>query len=62
MIRETRLRPPCDLQPFKRFFGLYRADESIKSMGEVVRDFARRAPKVIPPERTVPLPATRDEY
>ena len=55
-------RPPCDLQPFERFFGLFRADGSIKPMGQVVRDFARSAPLVGPAERRVPLPVTPDEY
>lgn len=55
-------RPPCDLQPFERFFGLYRADGSLKPMGKVVADFARSAPKVRPAERAVPLPVPADEY
>ncbi len=55
-------RPPCDLQPFERFFGLFRPDGSIKPMGRVVADFARSAPKVRPAERTVPLPVPADEY
>ena len=37
-------RPPCDLQKHERFFGLYRADGSLKPMGEVVRDFAASEP------------------
>jgi hypothetical protein len=55
-------RPPCDLQPFERFFGLFRPDGSIKPMGRVVRDFARSSPRVRPAERTVPLPVPADEY
>ena len=55
-------RPPCDLQPFERFFGLFRPDGSIKPMGRVVADFAKSAPKVRPAERTVPLPVPADEY
>ena len=55
-------RPPCDLQPFERFFGLYRADGSLKPMGKVVAEFARSAPKVRPAERTVTLPVSPDEY
>ena len=55
-------RPPCDLQPFERFFGLYRADGSLKPMGKVVRDFARSSPTVRSAERTVPLPVSADDY
>ena len=55
-------RPPCDLQPFERFFGLFRADGSMKPMGRVVRDFARTAPTVRSAERAVPLPVPADEY
>jgi endo-1,4-beta-mannosidase len=55
-------RPPCDLQPFERFFGLWRADGSLKPMGKVVADFIRSGPKVRQAERTVPLPVPADEY
>jgi endo-1,4-beta-mannosidase len=42
-------RPPCDLQKHERFFGLYRADGSLKPMGAVVRDFAASAPTIREP-------------
>jgi endo-1,4-beta-mannosidase len=55
-------RPPCDFQPFERFFGLWRPDGSLKPMGKAVADFARARPKVTAAERTVPLPVPPDEY
>ena len=55
-------RPPCDLQPFERFFGLWRADGSLKPAGQVVRDFIRTKPTVRAAEKAVVLPVTPDEY
>jgi endo-1,4-beta-mannosidase len=43
-------RPPCDLQQHERFFGLYRADGTLKPMGEIVRRFAATSPVVRPLE------------
>jgi endo-1,4-beta-mannosidase len=43
------VRPPCDLQKHERFFGLYRADGTLKRMGRVVREFAAIAPIVREP-------------
>ena len=39
-------RPPCDLQKHERFFGLYRADGTLKPMGHAVRRFAATSPTV----------------
>jgi len=39
-------RPPCDLQEHERFFGLYRADGTLKPMGHAVRRFAATSPTV----------------
>jgi endo-1,4-beta-mannosidase len=55
-------RPPCDLQKHERFFGLYRADGSLKPMGRVVRDFASSAPSVRKPERPFVLPISPDDF
>ena len=55
-------RPPCDFQPFERFFGLWRPDGSLKPMGKAVADFAASRPAVLPAERTVPLPHGPDDY
>lgn len=55
-------RPPCDFQPFERFFGLWRPDGTLKPAGKVVRDFAKARHVVRPAEKTVTLPGTADEY
>ena len=55
-------RPPCDFQPFERFFGLWRPDGSLKPMGQVVRDFAAQMPQVRQAQKTVNLPCSADEY
>jgi endo-1,4-beta-mannosidase len=55
-------RPPCDLQPHERFFGLYRANGTLKPMGSVVRDFAATSPTVQPAERPMSLDITPDEF
>jgi endo-1,4-beta-mannosidase len=55
-------RPPCDLQEHERFFGLYRADGSLKPTGAAVRAFATRRPTVRAPERGVTLPISADEF
>lgn len=55
-------RPPCDFQPFERFFGLWRPDGSLKPAGQAVKAFAERRPRVRSPEKTVTLPVTPDAY
>jgi len=55
-------RPPCDLQKHERFFGLYRADGTLKPMGRVVRDFAASRPAIREPERHLTLDLTPDEF
>ena len=55
-------RPPCDYQWHERFFGLWRADGSLKPMGKVVGEFAKAKPKVQAAEKTVKLPVSPDEY
>ena len=55
-------RPPCDLQVHERFFGLFRADGTLKPMGAAVRDFAARAPLIQPPERVLDLGITADAF
>ncbi|QOV92224.1 glycoside hydrolase 5 family protein [Humisphaera borealis] len=55
-------RPPCDFQPFERFFGLWRPDGSLKPMGQAVKDFIATRPRVQAPEKVVKLPVTADEY
>jgi endo-1,4-beta-mannosidase len=54
--------PPCDLQEHERFFGLYRADGSLKPMGAIVRDFAAASPTVRAPERRLSLPMSPDQF
>ncbi|HYG74390.1 MAG TPA: glycoside hydrolase family 2 TIM barrel-domain containing protein [Planctomycetota bacterium] len=60
--RELWDRPPCDFQWHERFFGLVRANGSVKPMGKVVQEFARTQPKVCAPEKTVKLAISADEY
>ena len=55
-------RPPCDLQPHERFFGLVRPDGSLKPSASVVRDFAKTRPVVQPPEQVVDLQVSAAEY
>jgi endo-1,4-beta-mannosidase len=55
-------KPPCDVVIHERFFGLYRADGTLKPMGEAVKKFAVTHPTVRPPERTVSLGMTPDAY
>jgi endo-1,4-beta-mannosidase len=55
-------RPPCDLQKHERFFGLFRADGTLKPMGRVVRDFAASAPTIREPQRPFELNLTPDKY
>jgi endo-1,4-beta-mannosidase len=54
--------PPCDLQKHERFFGLVRADGSLKPTGQVLRNFARTQPAVREPARRVTLPVSADEF
>jgi len=55
-------RPPCDLQKHERFFGLYRADGTLKPMGEVVRRFAAARPTVLEPVRAFELGMSADAF
>ena len=55
-------RPPCDLQKHERFFGLYRADGSLKPMGVVVRDFAASRPTVMASHHPLRLASTADDF
>jgi endo-1,4-beta-mannosidase len=55
-------RPPCDFQPFERFFGLFRPDGSIKPMGRVVEQFARSKPTVQVAQKVVELPVPITDY
>ena len=55
-------RPPCDLQAHERFFGLYRADGTLKPMGEELRRFAATSPTVREAERIVELSVSADAY
>jgi endo-1,4-beta-mannosidase len=55
-------RPPCDRFVHERFFGLWRSDGSLKPMGKVVGDFVKTQPKVLPAEKTVTLPVSKDQY
>jgi len=61
-VEELWDRPPCDLQEHERFFGLYRADGSLKPMGEVVRDFASSEPTIRSPERPFDPGLTPDDF
>jgi endo-1,4-beta-mannosidase len=55
--------PPFDRAPHERWFGLTRADGSIKPAGEAMRDFARRIREEGVPPRTVgPLQLNPDEW
>ncbi|HWE04060.1 MAG TPA: hypothetical protein VG326_16765 [Tepidisphaeraceae bacterium] len=55
-------RPPCDLQLYERFFGLWRADGSLKPMGKAVGDFIKTGPRVQEAERTVTLAVSADAF
>ena len=55
-------RPPCDFQWHERFFGLVRADGTIKPMGRAVQQFAKSKPTIQAPEKTVTLPVSPDEF
>jgi len=55
-------KPPCDYVIHERFFGLYRADGSLKPMGQAVKDFAATSLLIRPPERTIDLGMSSDEY
>lgn len=54
-------RPPCNFQKHERFFGLYRADGTLKPMGAVVRDFAASTP-VVRPASQLALPMGPDAF
>jgi endo-1,4-beta-mannosidase len=57
-VQELWDRPPCDQARHERFFGLVRADGSLKPHAEVVKAFAATHPTVQPaPSRRVVLPA-----
>jgi endo-1,4-beta-mannosidase len=55
-------RPPCDLQRHERFFGLYRADGTLKPMGHAVRAFAMAGPTVREPMPRIELEVTPDAF
>jgi len=55
-------KPPCDFQWHERFFGLIRADGSIKPMGRALQEFAQSNPKIQAPERIVRLNMTADAF
>lgn len=55
-------RPPCDESWHERFFGLVRADGSLKPHAEVIRRFANTHPTVQPARRQVTLDVPPEEY
>ena len=56
-------RPPCDLQLYERFFGLWRADGSLQSQwGRQWAILSRARPLVRAAERIVELPVGADEF
>lgn len=55
-------RPPSDFQFHERFFGLVRPDGTLKPGADVVRQFARTAPMVRAPARTVALEESADAF
>lgn len=55
-------RPPCDTFAFERSFGLYRADGSLKPMGETLARFAASKPTTQAWEKPSWLDVTPDEY
>jgi endo-1,4-beta-mannosidase len=54
--------PPCNEAKHERFFGLVRPDGSIKPHAEAIRRFAATKPTVQPPQRTVTLDITPEEF
>jgi len=61
-IPELWDRPPCDYFLHERSFGLFRADGSLKPVGEAVGKFARSRPAIRAAEKTVELPVSADAY
>lgn len=55
-------RPPCAESIHERFFGLVRADGSLKPHAEVIRRFAASAPIVRPAIHTLDLDISPGEY
>ena len=55
-------KPPCVESRHERFFGLVRADGSLKPHAQVIKDFAATSPTVQPATRQVALDVTPDEY
>jgi endo-1,4-beta-mannosidase len=55
-------KPPCNRYLHERFFGLWRADGTLKPMGKVVADFIKTQPKMRAAEKVVTLPVSVDEY
>lgn len=55
-------RPPCLESWHERFFGLIRADGSIKPHAKVINDFAATHPEVISAKKVTILPYTSSEY
>jgi len=54
--------PPCDYQVHERFFGLVRADGTLKPSAAAVRSFAASAPVVRAADRQVELPSGASGY
>jgi hypothetical protein len=53
---------PCLRQTHERYFGIFRADGTLRPMGQVLKEFAARAPRVRQPERVVELGMTPEAY
>lgn len=53
---------PCNRQTHERFFGLWRSDGTLKPMGRAVAEFAKTNPTVRPPERTLALDVSPEDY
>jgi endo-1,4-beta-mannosidase len=61
-VEELWDRPPCDLQKHERFFGLYRADGTLKPMGEAVQRFATTSPMVLEDDRPFDLGMSAETF
>jgi endo-1,4-beta-mannosidase len=55
-------RPPCDESWHERHFGLVRPDGSLKPHADVLRRFAATRPVVQPPQRSLALDISPDDY
>lgn len=61
-VPELFKRPPCDEARHERFFGLVRADGSLKPHAEVIKRFAATRPVVQPARRRLTLDIPPEEY